>query len=246
MKLFLIIICCILIVLIINNIFIMLYCILQEIKDKKLDEKKQTSNLNDNSHSDELEQVSTGRRIYRWLNAYLYGWMRFNIIKVGNIPSYRIRKFFYKHIFRMKIQKKTVIFSGCEFRSPWKIHLGKCTVAANCILDGRNGIYIEDNAVLGACVHIWTEEHDLNDPYFRVMPQNKQPVIIGKRVWVCSDSTLLPGTVVNEGAVVASRACVTKECEAYGIYAGIPAKKIGERNKNLKYELSGIPTYHFY
>ena len=43
-------------------------------------------------------------------------------------------------------------------------------------------------------------------------------------------------------AYVADRqmfAVVTKDCEAYGIYAGIPAKKIGVRNNNLQYEFDG-------
>lgn len=51
--------------------------------------------------------------------------------------------------------------------------------------------------------------------------------------------TILPGVTVNDGCVVASGAVVTKDCEAYGIYAGIPAKKIGVRNSNLQYEFDG-------
>ena len=30
-----------------------------------------------------------------------------------------------------------------------------------------------------------------------------------------------------------------KDLEEYGIYVGIPAKKIGERNRELKYEFTG-------
>ncbi len=100
--------------------------------------------------------------------------------------------------------------------------------------------------MLGSFVHIWTNEHSVDDPYFRVLAENKRPVIIEDRVWICSDSTILPGCTIHEGAVVASRACVTKDCEAYGVYGGIPARKIKERNHELKYELGGKPTWHFY
>lgn len=51
--------------------------------------------------------------------------------------------------------------------------------------------------------------------------------------------TVLPKTKIYEGAVVAAGAVVTKNCEAYTIYGGIPAKKIGERSKKLFYEFTG-------
>lgn len=59
------------------------------------------------------------------------------------------------------------------------------------------------------------------------------------RVWISSRVTVLPKTKIYEGAVVAAGAVVTKNCEAYTIYGGIPAKKIGERSKKLFYEFTG-------
>jgi acetyltransferase-like isoleucine patch superfamily enzyme len=51
----------------------------------------------------------------------------------------------------------------------------------------------------------------------------------------------LPGVTIGEGAVVAAGAVVTKDADPYGIYGGVPAKKIGERSKDLVYELDGKP-----
>ena len=172
--------------------------------------------------------------------------MRYSIIMTGKIPSFRVRKFLYRYVFCMDITKKTIIYGGCEFRTPWNIHMGNCVVSVGCIFDGRNGIFVSDNVVFGSGVHIWTEEHSINDELFRVLDENRQPVVIKDRAWICSDSTLLPGVVVGKGAVVASRACVTKNCDEYTVYGGVPAKKIGERNKNVSYELNGKPHWHFY
>ncbi len=185
-------------------------------------------------------------KIYYACNPYLYGLMRYECLLAGKIPSGRIRRLLYKYVFNMHITRKTVIYGGSEFRSPWNIRMSNTVVSNNCIFDGRNGITIGKSVVFGGGVHIWTEEHSVNDPLFRVMPENKRGVVIGDHAWICSDSTLLPGVHIGEGAVVASRACVTKDCEPYGIYAGIPAKKIGERNRNLEYELDGKTTWHFY
>lgn len=185
-------------------------------------------------------------KIYYRCNPYLYGLMRYINILTGRIPNAKIRRFLYRFIFGMKLTKKSVIYGGSEFRSPWNIKISNCVISNYCIFDGRSGITVGNNVVFGVGVHMWTEEHAVNDPLFRVLPENKQPIVIDDYAWICSDSTILPGVHVGKGAVIASRACVTKNCEPYGIYAGVPARKIGERNENLEYLLNGNPTWHFY
>lgn len=185
-------------------------------------------------------------KMYYGILPYAYGFVRYMTNQTGKIPSTRVRKSLYRIVFCMKITPKTVLYGGSEFRSPWNIKLGNCVVSNHCLFDGRRGITVADNVVFGAGVHMWTEEHAVNDPMFRVLERNRQPIVIDERAWICSDSTILPGVHIGEGAVIASRACVTKDCEPYGIYAGVPARKIGERNRELKYTLDGKPTWHFY
>lgn len=35
-----------------------------------------------------------------------------------------------------------------------------------CSLDGRNGIVIGENVNMSTAVYIYTEQHDINDPWF--------------------------------------------------------------------------------
>ncbi len=49
---------------------------------------------------------------------------------------------------------------------------------------------------------------------------------------------ILPGVTVGEGAVVAAGAIVTKDVEPYTVVAGVPARKISDRPKNLNYNPS--------
>ena len=44
---------------------------------------------------------------------------------------------------------------------------------------------------------------------------------------------------IGEGAVVAAGAVVTKNVDPFTIVAGVPAKQIANRNKDLKYIFSG-------
>ncbi len=65
------------------------------------------------------------------------------------------------------------------------------------------------------------------------------PVTIGNRCWISSNTIILPGVTIDNGCVIACGAVVTKDCDEYGVYAGIPAKKIGSRNKDLAYTFDG-------
>ena len=58
-------------------------------------------------------------------------------------------------------------------------------------------------------------------------------VFLGKHVIVGSGSVILPGVTLEEGAAVGALSLVTKHCEAFGIYAGNPARRIKERRRDL-------------
>ena len=49
-----------------------------------------------------------------------------------------------------------------------------------------------------------------------------------------SNSIIMPGVTVNEGAVCGSFSFVKENLEEWSIYCGIPAKRIKDRSKNIK------------
>lgn len=52
---------------------------------------------------------------------------------------------------------------------------------------------------------------------------------IGNDVWIGANATIVQGVHIGDGAVIGTNALVLKDVDPYGIYAGIPAKKIGQR-----------------
>jgi acetyltransferase-like isoleucine patch superfamily enzyme len=61
------------------------------------------------------------------------------------------------------------------------------------------------------------------------------PVIIGDKVWVGFDVTILKGVIVGEGAVIGAKSVVTKNVEPWTVVAGNPAvvvKYLPEYKKN--------------
>lgn len=55
-------------------------------------------------------------------------------------------------------------------------------------------------------------------------------LIVGDDVYIGAKSVIMPVTI-GEGAVVGAGSFVNKDLDAWGIYVGSPAKKIGERER---------------
>lgn len=58
-------------------------------------------------------------------------------------------------------------------------------------------------------------------------------VYLGKHVIIGCGSVILPGVTLEEGVAVGALSLVRKNCKAFGIYSGSPAKFIKERKRDL-------------
>ncbi|ODM53226.1 type B chloramphenicol O-acetyltransferase [Elizabethkingia meningoseptica] len=58
---------------------------------------------------------------------------------------------------------------------------------------------------------------------------NAGDTIIGNDVWIGGEAMIMPGIKIGDGAVIGSRALVTKDVEAYAVVGGNPAKQIKKR-----------------
>lgn len=181
----------------------------------------------------------------RCIRDFVNGFTRFISIKIGFIPCHLLRKFIYKNIFCMDLQKETVIYYGLEFRDGNKLKIGSSIIGDKALLDSRNGIEIKDNVNISSNVSIYTEQHDHRNPEFKCNSDESFKVVIDDRAWIGPNVIILPGVHIGEGSVVAGGAVVTKSVPPYTIVAGIPAKKIGDRNKNLTYVFDGKHSWFY-
>jgi acetyltransferase-like isoleucine patch superfamily enzyme len=158
---------------------------------------------------------------------------------VGNIPSRTLRNGWLR-IYLADFGSGTSVQSGCKFLNGRKIHLGKRNVINfGCLFDGRKfHIKTGDDVSIGPEAAILTLGHDPQSPDFS---DRGGDVIIGNRVWIAFRAVVLPGISIGDGAVVGAGAVVTKNVEPYAIVAGNPARKIGERSRDLRYELNYSP-----
>ncbi|HEY9052783.1 MAG TPA: Vat family streptogramin A O-acetyltransferase [Gammaproteobacteria bacterium] len=57
----------------------------------------------------------------------------------------------------------------------------------------------------------------------------KGDTLIGNDVWIGYEATIMPGIKVGDGAIIASKAVVTKDVPPYSVVGGNPAKIIKQR-----------------
>ncbi|MEM6700695.1 MAG: CatB-related O-acetyltransferase, partial [Bacteroidota bacterium] len=58
---------------------------------------------------------------------------------------------------------------------------------------------------------------------------SKGDTIIGNDVWIGYGATIMPGVTIGDGAIIATKAVVTKDVEPYSIVGGNPAQLIRKR-----------------
>lgn len=159
---------------------------------------------------------------------------------ITKIPIYTLRLLFLKRVLKMKIGKNTAVHMH-NFFTQRNITIGHNSVInRKCYLDGRVGIRIGSNVSISPEVCIVSLGHDPQSPNFETTPGF---VEIEDYVWIGIRAIILPGVKLGEGCVIGAGAVVTKNVEPYTIVAGVPAKKIGERHKDLKYTLNYFPPF---
>jgi len=113
-------------------------------------------------------------------------------------------------------------------------------IAAYCTLFGTFGIEMEDYSGLSVRCTLLSASDDFSGNYLvgPTMPKGTTNVMGGKIILkkfttIGASCVVLPNITVNEGTVVGSMSLVNKNLDEWGVYAGIPAKRIKDREKGL-------------
>ena len=121
-----------------------------------------------------------------------------------------------------------------------KISLGSYIhiAAYNALYGGNEGIVMENFSTISSHSSVYAVSDDylgggMTNPMIPEKYRNVQAakVVIGKHVIVGSHSVILPGSTLEEGASVGAISLVNRTLKKWGVYAGIPCKKIKERKK---------------
>jgi dTDP-4-amino-4,6-dideoxy-D-glucose acyltransferase len=113
-------------------------------------------------------------------------------------------------------------------------------VAVYCSIMGNGKITMEDFSGLSARVSIYSSSDDysgfaMTNPTVPSEFTNVQhaDVRIGRHVIIGAGSVVLPGVNLEEGVAIGALSLVKKNCRSFGIYLGVPAKRISDRKNDL-------------
>lgn len=76
---------------------------------------------------------------------------------------------------------------------------------------------------------LFFEEWDLNVKDISSAWDNKGDITIGNDVWIGYEAVIMSGVTIGDGAIIGTRALVTKDVPSYTIVGGVPAKPIRKR-----------------
>ena len=107
-------------------------------------------------------------------------------------------------------------------------------------LIGAGKIILKDFCNISSKVSIYSSNDDysgefMTNPMIPIEFTNVThgAVSIGKHVIVGSGSVILPNVILEDGVAVGALSLVTKDCGAFGVYIGTPAKREKERKRDL-------------
>jgi len=122
------------------------------------------------------------------------------------------------------------------------VKIGKYVhIAPFCLIaGGEKGVTMEDFSGLAYGVQIFSQSDDysgrtLTNPTVsaKFKDERKAAVRIGRHVIIGAGSMVFPGVDLADGCSVGAMTLVNKSTQAWGIYAGNPARRIKERKQDL-------------
>jgi acetyltransferase-like isoleucine patch superfamily enzyme len=113
-------------------------------------------------------------------------------------------------------------------------------ISAYTALYGRNGISVADFATISGRVLIYSQNDDysgefMTNPMVPAEYTNVRggEVRIEKHVIIGAGSVILPALTIGEGACIGAMSLVKSDAEEWMVYAGVPVKLKGLRNRDI-------------
>ncbi|WP_189328051.1 acyltransferase [Flavobacterium sp. LM4] len=128
------------------------------------------------------------------------------------------------------IKGSVIFFSGLQLKlfKNARLTIGNGTYFSGpIVIHARENISIGENCCISWFYSIlYSNCHEIDENSGIITKE----VIIGNNVWIGNNVTILPGTSIENDAIIGAQSIVKGHYKSGGIYAGNPAKLISERH----------------
>ena len=163
---------------------------------------------------------------YRWLGVQLSGYVWMRKIEIPrNYADIKIES-------GCALDRGVTLICSGELSARSKIEIAADTyINRNTIIDAIALIQIGRDCAIGPNCYLTDHDHGLN-PRFPPLqqPMMAKKTILGDRVWLGANVTVLKGVQIGNNAVVGAGSVVTKDVPENAIAVGVPAKVLRIKN----------------
>jgi putative colanic acid biosynthesis acetyltransferase WcaF len=168
---------------------------------------------------------SVGNRLRRALWSLVYA----VFFRLSPRPLHAWRSMLLR-LFGAKLGPACHFYPKTRIWAPWNLICeDRVSTGDDAELYNPSPLYMDSHCIVSQGAYICGATHDYNDPAF---PLIHFPMRLGAYSWICARATVNPGINVGAGAILALGSVATKDLEPFGIYAGIPARKLKERMRS--------------
>ena len=130
------------------------------------------------------------------------------------------------------------IEEGVYFKCDGPYFEGKTIIIRNNVFVGggvefniRKKIYIESNCLIASGCRFIDHDHGFasRDSILKAQLGQERVIELQDNVWLGVNVVVLKGVIIGSGAIVGAGSVVTRSIPAFEIWAGVPARKIGDR-----------------
>jgi acetyltransferase-like isoleucine patch superfamily enzyme len=140
------------------------------------------------------------------------------------LPSNRLYTFLWRCL-GVQVGKGSVIRLGTRINTPFKVKIGADS-AIHGQLKARGGVEIGNGVEFVEEVLVSTQSHNMDSADFESV---YAPVKILDHAWIGPRAVVLSGITIGEGCAVGAGSVVTKDCPAWSVVAGVPARTLKPR-----------------
>ena len=132
-------------------------------------------------------------------------------------------------LFGAKIGPGCHIYPKAQIWAPWNLICEDVVaIADEAIVYNPSLVTFKSHSTISQQAYICGATHDYDSKSF---PMLSEPVTLERFTWICARATVQLGVTVGEGAVLGLGSIATKNLDPWGVYVGIPARKVKERKQ---------------
>lgn len=110
-----------------------------------------------------------------------------------------------------------------------KLIIGKfCSIACGAKFMFTSGNHSQ-KSLSNYTFNVFFDEWGIDSKNITKAWDNKGDIVIGNDVWIGYEAVIMQGVKIGDGAIIGTRALVTKDVPPYTIVGGVPAKTIRKR-----------------